>query len=103
MVISEGRVGGLEQPADLSARSKARPFLISNIMGLEEGREEVERGGREEEEREEELGGVSPGVSPGPDSDPDLTGADEDTIAKVSFTLTILYFSPSKVDKDYFF
>ena len=89
VVISEGRVGGLEQPADLSARSKARPFLISNIMGLEEGREEAERGGREEEP-EEELGGVSPGVSPGPDSDPDLTGADEDTIAKVSVTVTVL-------------
>ena len=91
-IASEGR-GALDPhqsvPADLS-RSKpcARPFLISNIMGLEENsreedsREEVGR----EEEQEEDVVGVSPGVSPGPDSDGDLNGTDEDSIAKVSYS-----------------
>ena len=69
-------------PADLSSRASskpcARPFLISNIMGLEEEGGSPPPGGPPEEE-----GGVSLGVSPGPDSDLELNGADEDSIAKV--------------------
>ena len=84
-------------PADLSRRPCARPFLISNIMGLEE---EERRGEDEEEEEEggaspphaghhhhhqhlEEEGGASPGTSPGPDSGSEMGMGDEDSIAKV--------------------
>ncbi len=83
-------------PADLSRRPCARPFLISNIMGLEE---EDRRGEEEEEEEEggaspphaghhhhqhlEEEGGASPGTSPGPDSGSEMGMGDEDSIAKV--------------------
>jgi hypothetical protein len=109
--IMPGRPGGCETaaapqqpgPADLSRASSrpcARPFLISNIMGLED--EEEER--REEEEEEEaasppagrhhhhleEEGGVSPGTSPGPDSGSEMGMGDEDSIAKVGESLSYL-------------
>lgn len=88
-----GVVPGGPAPADLS-RSKpcARPFLISNIMGLEEeGREE---GGSPPQEEDQE-GGVSPGGSPGPDSDLEMSGADEDSIAKVTIDQSMLKINQS--------
>ena len=95
--VMRGLGGGVQHPAapaDLS-RSKpcSRPFLISNIMGLEERSQPTPSGaggsgsppspGGPAGGEDEVEGGVSPGGSPGPDSDSELMG-DEDSLAKVS-------------------
>ena len=77
-------------PADLS-RSKpcSRPFLISNIMGLEERGQVAPPSPAPAGPEDEGEGGVSPGGSPGPDSDSELMG-DEDSLAKVTY-ICIMY------------
>ena len=96
----EGAIGRPEPapaPTDYS-RSKlghARPFLISNIMGLEQEAGEQEEQLKVEEEPAEERAGEqrssspdvlrpgSPGGSPGPDSGSEIGVGEEDSMAKM--------------------
>ena len=91
--FSRTSAGGV---ATTAVTTKARPFLISNIMGLEETRR-LDGGGSPGHSPPSSLPGIggceedgvggggvdSPGHSPSPDSDSELAG-DEDSLAKVT-------------------
>ena len=92
--------GGDQSPPSTTAQdlcsrtsAKSRPFLISNIMGLQEDRRLEGAGSppspmgshhhhHHQGGEEDGVGVDSPGHSPGPDSDLEM-GGDEDSLAKV--------------------